>query len=417
MTKLNNDLYYEFKRDNRLLQLSFVNYRKGSYILVEGKPDSSRFFIIQRGEAQCVREIDFATAPKANILGPGDFVGVIPCMSNHNQIESVVALTDLVAISVRRDQYPELIEKNTPVAMKIIRVFAARMREMNETLLTLAVQKESNNTENQLFNVAVYYDEAKEIDAATYAYYQYLKTHPTGKQAEIAKKRFVLLQQRSKAVYLEPKEEMVREYPQGTMVFAENQTGQDMFIIQEGQVKITKIIDNKEVVLAVLKKGDFFGEMALLENLPRSASAIAHERCKLMVINRKNFDQMVSTQSQMISRLTTTLAERLWSMYRQVTNTRLTDPLGKLYDMLALEIEKQRLMLSESAATPLQLDISPQELANMCAIPPNQQYSTLELFVKENRVKVIKNRLYVPNCLEIIKHAAYYRKQKATKNK
>lgn len=187
MTKLNNDLYYEFKRDNRLLQLLFVNYRKGSYILVEGKPDSSRFFIIQRGEAQCVREIDFATAPKANILGPGDFVGVIPCMSNHNQIESVVALTDLVAISVRRDQYPELIEKNTPVAMKIIRVFAARMREMNETLLTLAVQKESNNTENQLFNVAVYYDEAKEIDAATYAYYQYLKTHPTGKQAEIAK--------------------------------------------------------------------------------------------------------------------------------------------------------------------------------------------------------------------------------------
>ena len=48
---------------------------------------------------------------------------------------------------------------------------------------------------------------------------------------------------------------------------------------------------------------------------------------------------------------------------------------------------------------------------------PAEQYSILELFLKENRVKVIKNRLYVPNCLEIIKHAAYYRKQKATKNK
>ena len=88
-----------------------------------------------------------------------------------------------------------------------------------------------------------------------------------------------------------------------------------------------------------------------------------------------------------------------------------------MYDMLALEIEKQRLALSEASPTALQLDISPQELANMCAIPPAEQYSILELFLKENRVKVIKNRLYVPNCLEIIKHAAYYRKQKATKNK
>ncbi|NLK46685.1 MAG: cyclic nucleotide-binding domain-containing protein [Treponema sp.] len=398
-----------------MLQLSFVNYRKGSYILVEGKPDSSRFFIIQRGQAQCIREIDFATAPKSNILGPGDFVGVIPCMSNHNQIESVVALTDLVAISVRRDQYSELIEKNTPVAMKIIRVFAARMREMNETLLKMALQKESNNTETQLYNVAVYYDKVREIDAATYAYYHYLKTHPTGKQAETAKKRFIILQERSKAVHLEPKDDMIREYPQGAMIFAESQSGQDMYIIQEGQVKITKIIDTKEVVLAVLKKGDFFGEMALLENLPRSASAIAHEKCKLMVINRKNFDQLVSTQSQMISRLTTTLAERLWSMYRQVTNTRLTDPIGKLYDMLALEIEKQRLPLSEASPTSLQLDISPQELANMCTIPPEEQYSILDIFIKEQRVKVIKNKLFVPNCLEIIKHAAYYRKQKATK--
>ena len=88
-----------------------------------------------------------------------------------------------------------------------------------------------------------------------------------------------------------------------------------------------------------------------------------------------------------------------------------------MYDMLALEIEKQRLALSEASPTALHLDISPQELANMCAIPPAEQYSILELFLKENRVKVIKNRLYVPNCLEIIKHAAYYRKQKATKNK
>lgn len=403
-----------------MLQLSFVNFRKGSYILVEGKPESDRFYIIQRGQAQCIRELDFEADTKTNVLGPGDFVGVIPCMSTHNQIESVVALTDLVAISVKRDQYPELIEKNAPVAMKIIRVFAARMREMNEMLMKMALKTNTNNSAEQLFSVADFYDRERNFDIATYAYYQYLKACPKGENSPRAKQRFVALQPKSKAVYLEPKhDEMKRSYPQDTMIFCENQGGDDMFIIQSGQIKITKIMDGKEVVLAILKKGDFFGEMALLENLPRSASAIAHTNCELMVINRKNFDQMVRTQSQMISRLTTTLAERLWSMYRQVTNTKITDPIGKLFDMMALLIEKSRVDvdLNSKSATSYQFDVTVNELANMCAIPPNQQYTIITNFLRDNRVKLVQNKLFTRDCAEIIKLSIYYRKQKTAKAK
>ena len=60
------------------------------------------------------------------------------------------------------------------------------------------------------------------------------------------------------------------------MIFSECQAGADMFIIQDGAVRITKVVDGQEVILAVLNKGDMFGEMSLLENKPRSASAIAH---------------------------------------------------------------------------------------------------------------------------------------------
>ena len=96
------------------------------------------------------------------------------------------------------------------------------------------------------------------------------------------------------------------------------------------------------MVLAVLHKGDMFGEMALLEDKPRSACAIVNENCRLMVVNRQNFDQMVSTQPQLISRLTTTLSERLWSMYRQLDNALLCQPLYRAVDMLALQLEKAR---------------------------------------------------------------------------
>ena len=100
-----------------MLQLAFVNFKKGSYLVVEGQNTGDRFYIIQVGHVQLAHESHVPTDNTNSILGPGDFVGVIPCMSNHLQIESAIAMTDVVCISVRRDQYPELIERNTPVAM------------------------------------------------------------------------------------------------------------------------------------------------------------------------------------------------------------------------------------------------------------------------------------------------------------
>ena len=58
----------------------------------------------------------------------------------------------------------------------------------------------------------------------------------------------------------------------GTMIFSDFQPGSEMFIIKEGSVKISKVTNDTEVTLAILKQGDMFGEMALLENKPRSAS-------------------------------------------------------------------------------------------------------------------------------------------------
>ncbi|MEE1290185.1 MAG: cyclic nucleotide-binding domain-containing protein, partial [Spirochaetota bacterium] len=109
-----------------------------------------------------------------------------------------------------------------------------------------------------------------------------------------------------------------------------------MFIIQEGQIKITKISQNKEILLAVLKEGDIFGEMALLENKPRSASAIAFGETKVMAVNKNNFEAMISNQPQLVARLISLLAERTWVVYRQLTNLTKTDLQARFYDMLLI---------------------------------------------------------------------------------
>ena len=391
-----------------MLQLQIVNFRKDSYLFVEGKEQSDRFYIIQSGKVCCVKSND-KNGLATKQLGPGDFVGVIPCMSGHSQIENAITIEDTKCISVKKDQYPELIRNNTPIALKIIRTFANKMRLLNDTLTRLTLKNSAVSSPEHLFSVASYYEKAGMIDPAIYAYYQYLKACPHGANVENAKRRFIVLKPRSHAVYFEPPADPIRTYPKNTMVFCEDQSGQDMFIIQEGQIKISKVVEGNEVILAVLKKGEFFGEMALLENMPRSASAIAFEDCRLMTVNRQNFNQMVTTQASLIAKLTTTLAERLWSMSRQLANTQIPDPLHKLFDMLSLQLEKSRVQCA--AGYPFNFDLSPTDLANMCGIPQEQQAQCLHQFMTDPRIRIECNKITVPDTLEIVKSAAFYRKQ------
>ena len=394
-----------------MIQLHFVNFRKGSYITVEGKPKNDIFYIIQCGTVQ-VHSENSLPGQQEETLGPGDFIGVISCMSNHSQVDTVIAATDVVCISVRRDQYPELIEKNTPVAMKIIRTFANRMRLLNETLVKATLNNSAAQSPEQLFRVASYYDQINKPSIAVFAYYQYVKANPHGVNVAIARTRFNILRTRSRAVYFESNQDLLRCYPKDTMIMAEQQSGTDMFIIQEGKVKISKVVEGREVTLAILKKGDMFGEMALLENKPRSACAIAEENCRLMTVNRSNFNQMVQTQPQLIARLTTTLAERLFQTQRQLLNSQLHNPIDKMLDMLALQIEKNRVQIDPNNRTSYQTDLTPLDIATMCGLTQDEKNIYAHQFMMDPHVKITAdNKIFVVDCLELIKQSAFIRKQ------
>ena len=78
--------------------------------------------------------------------------------------------------------------------------------------------------------------------------------------------------------------ELVRKFSSGEMILREGDSSKDMFIIQTGKVKVIKNMAGHDIELGTLEKGDFFGEMSLLESEPRTASIIAETPCKVLVI-------------------------------------------------------------------------------------------------------------------------------------
>lgn len=107
-------------------------------------------------------------------------------------------------------------------------------------------------------------------------------------------------------------DEFVIEFPAGTYVFREGDLGPEMYIVQEGSVEIIKEVDEgEEKQLAVLEKGDFFGEMSLLEELPRAASARAVTELRLLQINGATFDRMLQSNPEIAVRMMRKMARRL----------------------------------------------------------------------------------------------------------
>jgi len=103
----------------------------------------------------------------------------------------------------------------------------------------------------------------------------------------------------------------VASFPAGGVIFNDGDLGTEMFIIQKGKVEIRKQIGAEARVLSVLEKGDFFGEMSILEGMPRTATAVAVEETECIPINEATFDQMLRQNEEIAIRMLRRFSKKL----------------------------------------------------------------------------------------------------------
>jgi CRP/FNR family cyclic AMP-dependent transcriptional regulator len=102
-------------------------------------------------------------------------------------------------------------------------------------------------------------------------------------------------------------------HPRGTRLFRHGDTGDKLYLILEGKVRISREVSGMgEEALAVLGPGQIFGEMALLDESPRSADAYAHEACRVLSISKDGFDELLFLHKDLAY-------EVLWAVVRMLT--------------------------------------------------------------------------------------------------
>ncbi len=117
-----------------------------------------------------------------------------------------------------------------------------------------------------------------------------------------------------------------KELPKGTVLFREGEPGKDMFVLQSGKVAIAKRVRESDQVLATLGPGEFFGEMAIISNKPRNATAIVAEDAKLLVIDPKTFEAMIRGNAEIAIRMIKKLGDRLSEADARIETLLHSDP-------------------------------------------------------------------------------------------
>ena len=126
-----------------------------------------------------------------------------------------------------------------------------------------------------------------------------------------------------------------RSYPKNSVILFEDDPGDALYVVVTGLVKVVLIgEDGREVILSVLKEGDFFGEMALIDDEPRSAHVIAMEDANLLVLRREDFHQRLRETPNISVGLLRAMTRRLREADEKIGGLVLLDVNGRVAKLL-----------------------------------------------------------------------------------
>lgn len=182
--------------------------------------------------------------------------------------------------------------------------------------------------------------------------------------------------------------------PKGTVLFREGDIGQEMYIIQIGRVKISKKVRNIEKTLSVIGKGEFFGEMAILNDKPRSATAEVIEDSEILVIDRNTFETMIKGNTEIALRIIKKLAQRLQEADNQIENLLIKDNTSRLVNLLA-KIAKDKGI--DTVMGGVVIDTTTEDMASMLGMAKEQVDKVIEKIAKSKIIDIKQGRIIVTN--------------------
>lgn len=184
-------------------------------------------------------------------------------------------------------------------------------------------------------------------------------------------------------------------FQKGDIIFCEYEPGDNFYLIQSGTVQIVKIMGNIEKIIDILYPGEIFGEMAILEEAPRSATAIANEKVKALEFNRQNFEVIMMGNPQIALKLLKLFTKRIYDQKRRFMILTLDDIQARVADVFVMLSETQPAQDPESDERSFNASVD--DIAHWAGMSTEKCKQVLNHFANQRRIEMMQDKIIVKN--------------------
>lgn len=193
-----------------------------------------------------------------------------------------------------------------------------------------------------------------------------------------------------------------KDFPKGAVLCREGEPGHEMFVIQSGRVTISMSAGDLDKVLTTLGPGEFFGEMSILTNKPRSATATCAEASKVLVIDAGTFEAMIRGNAEIALRMIKKLADRLQETNEQIETLLFSDASLRVVHFLTTAAEK-----APRGPAGHRVEVAPDELAPRVGVRPEQAEEAIRKLLRGKFVAVEEGAFLVPDAGKLRRFLEY----------
>ena len=402
-----------------------MNYTKGSVIYFSGDEDE-RIFIIQKGMVVLTSADIETKIPVTEYVKEGEFFGVKSALGHFPREETATVVADTAAIILTVQEFETMFAGNKQVIMKMMRVFSNQLRAIHKKTESILKNDVDMDQEQGMLSVAQsFYDDEeylaccnvcekmvarfpilqrKEAVAKLYSTAKRYLDFKKGKEPQASEEtdsetEHSTTNSAMKHFSLPAFARFAKIFEPGSVIISEYEPGDCFYLIQTGKVQLVKCVKGTKKNIDILKPGEFFGEMAILENSPRSATCIAANRVEVLEFNKQNFEILIMGNPQIALILLKLFCKRIYDQKRRFRILVIEDIQARVADVFLMFDEMNKSPMGADRTRRLSLTVS--DVAHWAGIPFDVAREEINKFSEKRKIEVHDNYMIVNNIVDM----------------
>ena len=397
-----------------------IAFAKGSIVYFEEDKDD-RIFILQKGLV-VLSSTDVETgAPVTEYAREGEFFGVKSAFGRFPREETATVVADSLVIAMSVAEFEQLFSSNKQIIMKMLRVFSNQLRAVHKKSEQILGSGEGVNPQAGMASVAQCFYDEEQYRSCCDICLKFLKLYPNSDDKDTiarlyadSKKRLDMLQAKaarqdsgdqivtptgSSGFYLPGFERFVKTFERDSVIISEHEPGETFYLIQSGSIQLVKCVNGVRKNLDILHPGEFFGEMAILENSPRSATCVAIDKVEVLEFNKANFEVLITGNPQMALILLKLFCKRIYDQKRRLKILLIAEPHARLASVFMMFDEMNPSTNAVDKSRRFNLTIS--DLSHWSGLPGDVVRDEVNKFVEKRRIEVFDTYIIVKNIVDM----------------